>query len=258
MLRFSANLSTLFKEVPFPERPAAAAAAGFRCVEMQFLYDTTAKTLAADLERLSLEVSVINVPAGDLVEGGEGNAAIRDRQEDFRAGVEMCRRYADILRPRNVNVLAGAPAEARDKPDCLKVLAENLHYAGQALSGVSVGVVVEAINTVDRPGFLLSTPEDVMAAMDAADHANLSMEFDIYHMAMMRIPVVNAFRTHLDRIGHIQFADAPKRNEPGTGTVDFDAVFAAIRESEYDGWAAAEYFPKGTTEEGLGWHAEYA
>ena len=253
MLRFSANLSTMFREVPLIDRPEAAARAGFRCVEMQFPYDLDLDALQATLSAHSLCLSVLNVPAGDFPNGGEGNATVASKRQDFRESVALARRFAERLHPRNVNVLAGVPAADRDLDECADILAENLSFASEEFADIGVGVVVEAINDTDWPGFFLTTPEQVFDVIDRTSHPNLSMEFDFYHMRMMNLPLVETFERYVSRIGHIQFADAPGRHEPGTGDIDFDAVFAAIETSDYDGWAAAEYVPAGLTEDGLGW-----
>lgn len=258
MPRFSANLSTMFREYDLPDRPPAAFRAGFRCVEMQFPYDHRATDLGAVLAEHSLAVSVLNVPCGDFVGGGEGNSAIPGKSAEFRGAVALAKRYADIIRPLNVNVLAGAPSADRDMPSCRDTLAENLHYAATEFAEIGVRVVVEAINDVSMPGFMLTTPDAVIDIVDRAGHPNLALQFDLFHVQMMGLPQVETFEKHRDRIGHIQFADAPGRHEPGTGTIDFAQIFGAIDDSAYDGWVAAEYFPEKSTEDGLGWLAKYA
>ncbi|CAN0519712.1 unnamed protein product [Laminaria digitata] len=251
MPEFSANLSTMFKENDLIDRPDAAHAEGFRAVEMQFPYALDCGALATVIKRNALSVSVINVPCGDFVEGGEGNAALPDRIGDFRESVSIAKAYAEGLGARNVNILAGTPSI--DRQTAATTLAENLHYAATVFADIGVRVVVEAINDIDRPGFFLNTADSVIDIIDRADHPNLAFQFDLYHMAMMNLPLVETYRKHVDRIGHIQFADAPGRHEPGTGTIDFGPIFAAIDASAYDGWVAAEYLPENATENSLGW-----
>tara|TARA_R110002110_G_scaffold35115_7_gene118811 strand:- start:818 stop:1597 length:780 start_codon:yes stop_codon:yes gene_type:complete len=256
MPEFSANLSTLFREYDLIDRPRAAAEAGFRAVEMQFPYEVDCSALAAILKDHALAVSVINVPCGDFVEGGEGNAALPGRTGDFRDSVALARDYAEALGACNVNILAGAPSVDHDTAQT--TLAGNLHHAAAVFAEIGVGVVVEAINTVDRAGFFLNTADAVIDIIDRADHPNLGLQFDLYHMAMMDLPLVETYRKHADRIGHIQFADAPGRHEPGTGKIDFAPIFAAIDASRYDGWVAAEYFPVNGTENGLDWMTAFS
>ena len=254
MPRFSANISMLFAERDWLDRPAAAAAAGFAAVEIQFPYDRPAEDWRRAIEGAGRAVSVVNLPVGDMLVGGPGLAATPGRQAAFREAVETARDVAAALRPANVNVLPGYPerhGHARER--CLDTLAENLRLAADIMAGIGVGTVVEAVNTVDRPGFLLSTSQQALDVIDRAGHDNLALEHDLYHMDIMEGRLIARLEEIAPRIGHIQFADNPGRHEPGTGTIDFPAVFAALDRLGYDGWTAAEYVPSRTTEETLGW-----
>lgn len=254
MPRFSANISMLFAERDWLDRPAAAAAAGFAAVEIQFPYDRPAEDWQRAIEEAGLAVSVVNLPVGDMLAGGPGLAATPGRQAAFRAAVETARDVAAALRPANVNVLPGYPerhGHARER--CIDTLAENLRLVADVMAGIGVGTTVEAVNTVDRPGFLLSTSEQALDVIDRAGHDNLALEHDLYHMDIMEGRLIARLEEIAPRIGHVQFADNPGRHEPGTGTIDFPAVFAALDRLGYDGWTAAEYVPSRTTEETLGW-----
>ena len=158
MPRFSANLSTMFREVPMIGRPVAAARAGFRCVVMQFPYDLDADDLATTLTDHALSVSVLNVPAADFPQGGEGNVTLPEKGAEFRDAVALTQSYAEKLRPSNLIVLAGVPAETRDRAVSAAAMAENRAIAAETFAEIGVGVVVEAINDTDWPGFFLTTP----------------------------------------------------------------------------------------------------
>lgn len=254
MPRFSANISMLFAERAWLDRPAAAAAAGFGAIEIQFPYDRPADDWRRAIEAAGLAVSVINLPVGDMLAGGPGLAATPGRQAEFRAAVETARDVAAALRPANVNVLTGYPERhGYERGRCLDTLAENLRLAADIMDGIGVGTVVEAVNTVDRPGFLLSSSEQALDVIDRAGHDNLALEHDLYHMDIMEGRLIERLEEIAPRIGHVQFADNPGRHEPGTGTIDFPAVFAALDRLGYSGWTAAEYLPSRTTEETLGW-----
>lgn len=254
MPRFSANISMMFTEHDWLERPAAAAAAGFGAIEIQFPYDHPENQWRAAIEEASLAVSVMNIPVGDMLDGGPGLAAMPGRQLEFRRAVEQAHDVAAVLKPRNVNVLTGYPEKAgHDRALCMATLVENLRMAADIMSDIGVGVVVEAVNTRDRPGFFLTTSEEALEAIDRAGHKALSLEHDLYHMDIMEGRLIERLEEIMPRIGHIQFADNPGRQEPGTGSIDFPAVFAAIDRLGYEGWVAAEYEPSTRTEETLGW-----
>ena len=243
----------MFREHAPLDRPRAASDAGFRCIEMQFPYDLDRDALGKAIRDLGLTVSVINVPADDLMTGGEGLAAVPGREAEFRKAVETAASYAEALGAINVNVLAGAPGPEHARDACLETLAGNLRHAADRFATISVRTVVEPINTADRPGFLLPRVEDAAALIGRTGRDDIFVQFDLYHVAMMQDPVVATFEAHRAKVGHIQFADAPGRHEPGTAGIDFQSAFAAIDGAGYSGWTAAEYFPAGRTEDGLGW-----
>jgi hydroxypyruvate isomerase len=257
MIRFAANISTLFTERPLLERFAAAAAAGFAGVEIQAPYAEPPEALAQAAEAAGVAVALFNVPAGDLRAGGPGLACVPGREGAFGEALADAVRYARALRPANVNVLAGRLPPGASREACLGVLAANLARAAEAMAAVGVGVTTEPVNIFDNPGFLLTTSADGLAAIDRAAHPALRLQYDVYHMHRMEGGVAAAIPRLAPRIGHIQFADAPGRHEPGTGEIDFAAVFAAIERSGYAGWVAAEYLPSGPTEASLGWLTAY-
>jgi hydroxypyruvate isomerase len=255
MPKFSANISMLFTDRPLLERLAAAAACGFDGVEVQFPYDEPAEKLSHAAGKARMPIALFNVPAGDLRSGGPGLAAIPGREAEFAAALDQAVAYARALKPAKVNVLAGRPPADLPRARCLEALAANLRRAAEAMAPIGVGVVTEAINTIETPSFLISTSHDAIDAIDRAAHPGLAIQYDVYHMQQMEGAVVETISRLAPRIGHIQFADVPGRHEPGTGALDFPAIFAAIDRSGYCGWVGAEYRPRGRTEDGLGWLA---
>jgi len=259
MPRFAANISLLFTEYPLLDRPSAAADAGFGAVEMQFPYDVPVADLLRATERAGIGFALFNLPVGDLLSGGPGLAAIAGREGQFRAAVAEAKLYVQALKPGAVNVLAGwPPVEIEyDRTASLAALAGNLRYAAAAMAPLGARVVTEPINTIDRPRSLLSTSSAALEVLDAAGHANLGLQYDVYHMTLMEGDVLAALPRLMPCIGHIQFADVPGRHEPGTGEIDFTAVFAAIDSSGYRGWVGAEYAPSGKTTDSLAWLRQF-
>jgi len=251
MLNFSANLSLLFTERPLPERFAAARAAGFAAVEIQFPYELDIPTLKTLLQENSLKLVLINVPAGDLMAGGNGLACVPGKEEEFHSAVARAREYAEALGVPRINVLAGRKSAESSREDCLAVLRENLHHASHEFHKAGIETVVEAINLFDMPGFLVHS---VAAMQQLCEHnSRLKMQFDCYHMSRMGEDVLAALQSNLPLIGHIQFADNPGRHEPGTGHIDYKPVFSFLRDSDYQGCCGAEYRPSKRTEDTLGW-----
>lgn len=257
MPRFSANISTLFTEHPVLDRFAAARAAGFAAVEMQFPYDLALDELLKARKEAQVEVVLINFPAGDWEAGDRGIAGLPDRAANFRASIPLGRIYCEALGCRRINVLAGVPAPDQAREQCLATLKENLRFAAAEMDLAGVRVLLEAINREDVPEFLIGTSTEALDAIAAAGHPNLALQYDIYHMHIMEGGGVDALEKLCDRIGHIQFADAPGRHEPGTGDIDFSAIFAALDRMGYHDWVGAEYFPSADTAASLGWFAPH-
>src|SRR5690606_25481194 len=189
---------------------------------------------------------------------GPGLAAMPGREAEFAKATAEAHVYAEALRPRNVNVLAGWPPAELPRETCLAALARNLAHAAEVMAGIGVRVVTEAVNRRDRPGYFLGTTAEALEAIDRAGHANLGLEYDIYHMQIMEGDLAPTIKRHVARIGHIQFADTPGRHEPGTGEINFPFLFDAIEAAGYDGWLGAEYVPSTErTEDSLGWFVPY-
>ena len=257
MLQFSANLSMLFTEVPLLDRFAVAKQAGFDAVEIQFPYDVDVIAIRDQLEQHQLKLVLINLPAGDLMQGGDGITGVPGREYQFRQALFEGLHYAHVLNVPTINILAGRQPELADLLPCLETLAGNLRYASREIAACGITPVIEAINGIDMPRFLLQSVAQSQEMLEAVGRPELKIQYDCYHMAMMGEPVLQALQENLHHIGHIQFADHPNRHQPSTGTLDFKAIFAYLQQSNYQGWTGAEYRPLGTTQQSLTWLKEF-
>ena len=257
-MKIAANLSMLFTQLPLRERVVAAAAAGFDGVEIQFPYELAAIALKEALDAAGMPLVLINLPAGDLMSGGAGLAAVPARQAEFAAALQEALSYAAMVRPAWVNVLPGRLAAGVDPEQALACLQANLRQAAEAFGLLGIGVLVEAINPLDMPGFLINTPEQLAALLEAVAHPNLAAQYDLYHMARQGLDLGAGIELLAGRIGHVQFADCPGRGAPGSGELDFAAALAALRQVGYRGWLGAEYRPgEGAGSASLAWLAEW-
>ncbi len=186
-------------------------------------------------------------------EGGEGLACVPEKRGQFRQAVAQALDYARLLMPDAINVLPGRCFDETRSADYLATFKENLRYAADAFAPLGIKAVFEAVNTHDMPGFIIHNGRQMLAIMDELNHANLYMQYDIYHNVRMGEPVGQFIGQHADKIGHIQFADCPGRGQPGSGRIDFARLFLDIGQSGYSGWVGAEYNPQGMTADSLGW-----
>ena len=253
MPKFAANISMLFTEVPFMERFATAKAAGFDAVEYQFAYNVEPSVLAQALKTNGLQLVLHNLPPGNAEKGERGMACHPGRGEEFRASVAEGARYAVAQGCPQLNCLAGIVPAGVSREAATECLVENLRYAAAELKNAGLRLLMEPINHFDIPGFLLNTTAQAAAIQDAVGSDNLFIQYDIYHMQRMEGELAATLQKNLHRIGHLQLADNPGRNEPGSGEINYAFLFRHIDAIGYQGYIGCEYKPASSTLAGLGW-----
>ncbi|WP_338849444.1 hydroxypyruvate isomerase family protein [Massilia sp. W12] len=253
MLKFAANLTLMFTEVPMLQRFAAARRAGFEYVEMQLPYAWPAMQLREMLQENQLQMILHNLPAGNWDAGERGIACHPGRIDEYRAGVELGLVYAQTLGVRQLNVLAGIVPEGVTFAQAEQCFLDNLRYTCERMQKCGIKTLIEPINPYNVPGFLLNTTRQALQYLDMLQQPNLFIEYDIYHAQRAEGDLGNILSAHIERIAHIQFADNPGRHQPGTGEINFPYLFKLIEELGYPGYLAAEYIPLGSTEQSLDW-----
>ena len=258
MPKFAANLTMLFTEHSFLDRFEHAAKAGFEAVEFLFPYAWPAEEIRQRLDANGLKLVLHNLPAGDWDAGERGIACHPDRTDEFREGVARAVTYASRLGVPQLNCLAGKAPAAVPAEVSRTTLVENLRFAAAALKQAGLRLLIEPINTFDIPGFYLHGTAQALAILDDVGADNAFVQYDIYHMQRMEGELAATLQKHLARIGHVQLADNPGRNEPGTGEINYEFLFAHLDRIGYRGWIGCEYKPATTTAAGLGWRQRLA
>ena len=258
MLKLSANLKWLFTEVPLLERFDAAARAGFAAVEYPTPYEQPIATLAARLRDCGLQMVLINTPAGDKARGEQsGIACMPDRREAFRDDLRKGLAYAEGLGCKLLHLQAGILPTSVSRDRGWATYLANVVWAADLASAAGIKLVLEPINQIDIPGFLLRTQEEGAAVIEAVGRDKIGLQFDIYHCQVEQGSVSRRLQALMPMIDHIQVADSPGRHEPGTGEIAWDHMFPLIERLDYRGWIGCEYTPAADTAAGLGWRARF-
>ncbi len=257
MPRLAANLSMMFNEVDFMDRFSAAAEARFKGVEYLFPYEYDKDDLRAALDEHGLVQVLHNLPAGDWDAGERGIACHPDRVDEFQEGVGRAIEYATALGCGQVNCLAGVVPSDVLGATLRETFVSNLSFAAGELERAGIALLIEAINTRDIPGFFLQNTSQALGIIEDVGSQNLKLQYDIYHMQIMEGDLTPTIEANLPMIRHMQLADNPGRNEPGTGEINYPFLFEAIDEMGYEGWIGCEYKPRTTTAEGLQWAAPH-
>ena len=257
MPKFAANLSMLYSEHDFLERFAAAAKDGFTGVEYLFPYGYEKQALVDALKKHKLTQVLHNMPAGDWDAGERGLACLPDRVGEFQDGVGKAIDYARALGCTQLHAMAGIRPHGVDPDKVAETYVENLRFAAGETKKADIKLLIEAINTIDIPGFYLSTSAQALAVIDTVGSDNLYFQYDIYHMQVMEGDLVRTIEKNLAKIPHMQLADNPGRHEPGSGEINYPFLFDAIDRMGYKGWIGCEYKPKAGTSAGLDWLRPY-
>jgi 2-dehydrotetronate isomerase len=253
MLRFAANLTMMYGEYAFPDRFAAAARDGFTAVEYLFPYEYPAKHLAAWLKENGLTQVLFNAPPGDWAAGERGLAAVPGKEAEFRTAMKTALDYAQVLNYPKIHVMAGIQPSGVERAALRRTFVANLKWAAEEASRAGVVLLIEPINTRDMPGYFLNRQDEAHAIADEIGSPSLKVQMDLYHCQIVEGDISTKLKNYLKKVGHIQIASVPARNEPDSGELDYKFVLAQLEELKYEGWIGLEYRPKGNTSQGLGW-----
>ena len=257
MPKLAANLSTLFVELPFLERFAAAARAGFCAVEYQYPYEWRAEDIGAAARDARVEVVLHNMPPGDPQRGERGTTCLPGRESRFREDLERAIEYARTARCASLHLMAGVVPPGAERAGFHAAYVANLRYAARQLAGAGMRLLIEPLSERTVANCFLRSSAQAAQVLDEVAADNALIQYDLFHMQLMEGNLAVTLERLLPRIGHIQLADAPGRNEPGTGEINFDFILRHIDRIGYSGWIGCEYNPLGDTLEGLKWAQPY-
>ncbi|WP_119392250.1 2-oxo-tetronate isomerase [Taklimakanibacter lacteus] len=258
MVRLAANLSMMFQEIPFLERFAAAAEAGFKGVEFLFPYAFDKAEIARRRKEAGLAQILFNTAPGNWDAGERGFAALPARKDVFRRIFEQALDYSITLENPRIHVMAGIPAKDDDLSACRECFVENLRWASGLAKPHGVTLLIEPLNPVDMPGYFLTSADQAAEILADVGASNARLQYDLYHQQMSRGAVAQTLRKHFPIIGHIQIAGVPGRNEPDQNQeLNAPYLLKLIDELGYDGWIGCEYRPRAATGDGLGWLKPY-
>ncbi|MBB4926654.1 hydroxypyruvate isomerase [Kitasatospora kifunensis] len=261
---YTINLSILFSELPLLERPAAAAAAGFTAAELWWPFGTETTPSEGELTALrkafgdaGLQLTGLNV-LDDLTVGAKGTASVPAERERFRANLPVATALAQSLGAGALNALYGNRVEGVPAAEQDALALENLTLAAQAAHSIGAILLIEALNRVDAPDYPLHTAKAAVEVVDRINAAtglgNAKFLCDFYHLAVNGEDLAAVIDDYADRIGHVQIADNPGRNEPGTGRLDFEDLLGRLTAAGYTGRIGLEYKPAGgVSADSFGW-----
>ncbi|WP_427886856.1 hydroxypyruvate isomerase family protein [Kribbella sp. GL6] len=256
-LRYTVNCSLLFTELPLLERPAAAQRAGFSAVEFWWPFveavppDRQVDAFVNAVTDAGVQLTGLNFFAGDMPGGDRGLVSWPKRSGEFRDNIDVTVGIGERLGTQGFNALYGNRVDGATEQEQDDVAVENLALAAQAAARIGATVLLEPVS--GAPRYPIKLAADALEVIDRVQAANLGLLADLYHLAVNGDDVDRVIAEHTDRVAHVQIADNPGRNEPGTGTLPLDQQLSALEANGYAGWVGLEYKPSTTTETSFGW-----
>jgi hydroxypyruvate isomerase len=256
-----ANISLMFGEIPFERRPAAAAAAGFRAIECWWPFATARPAprdvdgFVASVADAGVQLRGLNFYAGDMAGGERGVASHPLRRAEFDDSVAVAVDIGARLGVTGFNALYGnrlSGLSATDQHDAgLRALA----VAAERADDIGATVLVEPVSGV--AAYPLKLAADALTVIggvrERMQKGRIALLADLYHLTVNGDDVARVVTEHIDQIGHVQVADAPGRNEPGSGRIPIAELVDLLGRSGYPGGIGLEYIPSGDTVAGLTW-----
>jgi hydroxypyruvate isomerase len=269
-LRFDVNCSILFTELPLLKRPAAARAAGFDAVEFWWPFaepvpaDREVDAFIGSLSDAGVGLAALNFAGGDLAAGDRGLLSRPDGSAAFRDNIDVCVGIAGRTGCTVLNALYGNRANgvSAQVQDALAI--ENLTLAARGAAAAGATVVVEALNSHDTPHAALVSSQSTLAVIgqvrEQGEVSNVAFLADLYHLGRMGEDLPELLARDAGDIAHIQVADVPGRGAPGTGELDFEALFGQLAAQGYRGWIGLEYQPDDPADSStsFGWRKAHA
>jgi hydroxypyruvate isomerase len=252
-LRFAANLSMLYIDVPFLDRFQRAAQAGFTTVEFLFPYDIGVEAVKSRLDDLGLKVALFNFHAGDTKEGEWGTLSNPERREYFKWSSTTAIEAAQVLNCPRLHAMFGQRVPGYDLAAQIDCACENLVWAAPQAADAGVELLLEALNPIDFPRYALNCTTMALEIIGRINLSNVRLQYDIYHAQMTEGNLINTITSNFSYISHIQIADVPGRHQPGTGEINFPAIFATLDRLGYTGYIGLEYTPLGDTDASFSW-----
>ncbi len=237
----SVNLEYMFHEAGerLEDRMAAAAAAGFRKVEMF----TTANRDVASLKQALADtgcqlVSTVTDPRIQLV--------IEANHDAFRDMFAKAAADAAELGCGQIVVPSGSAVPYMKRPVQLAIVAKAIASVVPVAEQHGLTILLEPVNTrMDHPGVLFGMTQDAVAVIEQVNSPRVKLLYDLYHSVTEGEDPGVILPQVAQHVAHVQVADSPGRGEPGSGAIDWPAMLALLTRAGYAGPIGAEFTPSG-------------
>jgi hydroxypyruvate isomerase len=236
-LRFAASLDHLFTDLPLPDRIAAAKAAGYEGVEIAFPYDRSATETRTALIMSGIDLALMSAPPPNWTGGPRGFAAVPGLAERFRRDLDRALRFAGVLKPRHLRLLAGAA----EGPAARAVLVENLRWA--TAQAPKMSFLIEPLPPETVEGWFLTGYAQAAELIDEVGAPNLGLIFDLGHAGQITGDAMACWTDYARHVRHVRISGPP-------GDPDAPALLDRLARDGYRGFVGGGHLPAPTAPTG--------
>ncbi|MGA9672519.1 MAG: TIM barrel protein [Terracidiphilus sp.] len=248
----SVMLWTVFNDLPFEDRIAKVAEAGYTNVELVGEYrDWT----DADFARANAARKRVGITF-DATAGLKHGVADPSVREAFVAELKQALTPMETLGCPAMIVLSGNVVPSLTREAQHQASVETLKQAvrlidGKQIDGQPVRLLLECIHLEENPKYFLTSANEAIEIVRAVNHPQVQFLYDIFHEQMSYGDLISKLDKHVDVIGLIHIADVPGRHEPGTGEINYANVYRKLVQLNYRHNVAMEFRPTGDPVETL-------
>jgi len=245
-MNFAFCLEMLYTEQPFIDRLAVARKDGIKLLEFWDWRDKDLDALRKKMDQLDMKVMNLS---------GNRNYGMIDPQElaPFLAEVRETSAVAKRLGCSTLMLLVQSlesdgggrlPSTKLSEQEIDQNIIKAGKKVGKLADELDLDIVIEPLNdTLDHPRYRLQSSAKAFEIINAIDHPRVKILYDIYHMAMQNENVLADIEKNIETIGYFHVADKPGRMEPGTGEIDYPAIFSLLKSLNYQGTVGFELMP---------------
>jgi len=246
MIKHCACIDTLYTELPFEDRFAAAKADGFESVEFWDWRIRDLDQVKAAAEKAGIAISGFNGDADySLVDPTHKEAYLRDLEKSLQAAKKVG--AATVTIHSNALGEGGVVVNHYDElSDTVKLCSmyDTLLASVKLAESYGIRMNLEALNIkVDHVGNFLQTTQMAAEITRLINSPYLKVLFDAYHMQYNEGALCYNLEKYIDQIGHIHVAYCPGRHEPGTGEINYHNVYQTLERLGYENRVGYELFP---------------
>ena len=242
----SVMLWTFFNDLPFEQRLAKVAEAGYTNVELvgEYAKWTEADFASANAARKRLGITIdatAGLPHG-IADPASRDAFLDDLHQAFSPMEKLAIPAMIVL---SGNVVPGLSREAQHQCSVETLKQAATLVEGRKIDGQPMRLLLECIDPEENPKYYLQSAAEAIDIVRQVNHPQVQFLYDFFHEEIAEGNLIEKLEKNIDVIGLIHVADVPGRHEPGSGEINYNSIYRKLAQLHYRHVVAMEFRPTG-------------